>query len=136
MKLEALPQCSGEAIYTNDVPPLNDEVFCAFVHGTVVGAEVEQIDASEALKIPGVIAFYSAKDIPGTNSFVYKPLGFTDDEPVFAQKINHHYQPIGVIVAESNYLANKAAEKVKVMYSRAEKQVKATLKDAIESEDT
>lgn len=137
MKHEALPQCSGEAIYSNDIAPLNNQVFCAFVHGTVVGGDIQEIDASEALKVPGVIAFYSAKDIPGTNSFVYKPLGFDDDEEIFAAKtILYHDQPIGMIVADSNDLANRAAKKVKVMYTRSSKKIMSTMQEVLDSKDT
>ncbi|CAG4933315.1 unnamed protein product [Parnassius apollo] len=68
-KIEALIQCSGEAVYTDDIPPFKNEVFISFVLSTVPVGTIDFIDTSKALKEPGVIAFYSAKDVPGLNSF-------------------------------------------------------------------
>lgn len=48
-KLESIYQTSGEAQYSNDIPPLSDEVFCAFVLTTVGAGKLDKIDASEAL---------------------------------------------------------------------------------------
>lgn len=133
MKLEALPQCSGEAKYTNDLAPLKDEVFCAFVCATVVGAEIQEIDPKEALNIKGVIAFFSAKDIPGKNSFTVKGmLGIVDEEEIFVEKyVKYYNQPLGVIVAESNAIANKATSKVKIMYTRSDYKVVSTMSEVL-----
>jgi len=68
-KGEGMIQCSGEATYMNDILTTSNSLHCAFVGATKVGATIDQIDASDALKEPGVVAFYSAKDLPGTNTF-------------------------------------------------------------------
>ncbi|CAG9788241.1 unnamed protein product [Diatraea saccharalis] len=70
-------------------------------------------------KQPGVVAFYSAKDIPGKNSFIMLGLiVFIEDEEVFcSKKVNYYNQPLGMIVAESEAVANRAAKLVKVTYS-------------------
>lgn len=133
MKLEALSQCSGEAKYSNDLPPFKDEVFCAFVCATVVGAEIQEIDPSEALKIAGVKAFFTAKDIPGTNRFTNKQLfSFVEDEEIFVSKtVKYFNQPLGVIVAVSNTIANKASSKVHVMYTRTGHKVVSTMEEVL-----
>ncbi|KAL5273168.1 hypothetical protein ACFFRR_000120 [Megaselia abdita] len=133
MKLEALPQCSGEAKYTNDIQPMKGEVFCAFVCATVVGADIQEIDASEALKIPGVKAFFSTKDIPGSNTFTVKGmLGIVEEEEIFVSKtVKYYNQPLGVMVAESNAIASKASSKVRVMYTRTDHQVLPTMKEVL-----
>lgn len=48
-KYEGLIQCSGELEYVNDVKPLKDELWAAFIQATEVHSLVEFIDASEAL---------------------------------------------------------------------------------------
>ncbi|PZC72995.1 hypothetical protein B5X24_HaOG210193 [Helicoverpa armigera] len=68
-KREALIQCAGEAFYTEDQPLQPNEVFCALALSTVAVADIVSIDATKALAYPGVIAFYTVKDIPGINSF-------------------------------------------------------------------
>ncbi|XP_075150301.1 uncharacterized protein LOC142224413 [Haematobia irritans] len=119
-KLEALIQCSGEAKYMNDLITASNALHCSFVGATKVGKMIEKIDASDALKMPGVIAFFSAKDIPGVNSFV-DPVHVYQLEELFTNGlVRHHDQPIGVIVADSKEIAQKAGTKVKVFYSRGD----------------
>ncbi|XP_075153163.1 uncharacterized protein LOC142226821 [Haematobia irritans] len=116
-KLEALIQCSGEAKYMNDLITSSNALHCAFVGATKVGKTIEKIDASEALKIAGVVAFFSAKDIPGINSFMDSNQNFEHEE-IFTEGLVRFYdQPLGIILAESKSIAEKAANKVKVLYS-------------------
>lgn len=42
-KLEAIIQSSGEAQYVNDIPPLPNQVFAAFVLSTVHGGDVDVV---------------------------------------------------------------------------------------------
>lgn len=48
-KYEGLIQCSGELQYINDLKPIKDELWAAFVQATEVHSFIERIDASEAL---------------------------------------------------------------------------------------
>ncbi|XP_046967939.1 xanthine dehydrogenase/oxidase-like [Vanessa cardui] len=117
-KLEAIIQSSGEARYVNDIPPLPKEVFGAFVLSTVHNGDVDVVDVEGALDIPDVIAVYTAKDIPGVNSFTFP--GFQlqkEDEEVLADtNIKYYGQPVAIVVATSEELATSVARKVKVTY--------------------
>lgn len=69
--------------------------------------------------MPGVHAFYSAADIPGTNSFAPPLFLFGEPEEIFvgtASEVKFYGQPIGVIVADTMDLANLAATQVRVTY--------------------
>jgi xanthine dehydrogenase molybdopterin-binding subunit B len=68
--------------------------------------------------LPGVVAFFSAKDIPGQNNFMpLKQMPGTETEQIFADsEILFHNQPVGVIVAETMELANHAANFVEITY--------------------
>jgi len=62
---------------------------------------------------PGVVAFISAKDIPGEN----KVKGGASDAPLFAEeRVEFVGQHIGVVVAESPRQAQTAAALVSVRY--------------------
>ncbi|XP_062544108.1 aldehyde oxidase 1-like [Armigeres subalbatus] len=121
-KIEGLAQTSGEAKYTNDFPALPHELYAAYVLATEAHSRIENIDASDALQIPGVVAFFSAKDIPGVNNFMYFPDFMGNEvEPIFcAEKVEYHGQPIGMVVAETFALVNRAVKAVKVTYGKRE----------------
>lgn len=119
-KVEGEVQCTGEAQYVNDIPKFQNELHAAFVLGDKVNGRVVNIDASEALKIAGVEAFYGAKDIPGFNNFM--PLSFKEfhlvAEQVFcSDKLLYHGQPVGIVLAETFDLAYQARKLVKVEYA-------------------
>lgn len=119
-KVEGEIQATGETQYVNDIPKFQNELHAAFVLGDKVNGRIVNIDASEALKIPGVVAFYGAKDIPGFNNFM--PLRFKDfnlvAEQVFcSDKLLYHGQPIGIVLAETFDLAYQARKLVKVEYA-------------------
>ncbi|XP_053608547.1 uncharacterized protein LOC128674181 isoform X2 [Plodia interpunctella] len=124
-KVEALIQCSGEAQYTEDLPSFPREVFAAFVLTTVPNGKIENIDAKEALNKPGVLAFYTVKDIPGINSFTPPDsmLYSANEEILCDGKVKYNNQPLGIIVAESRVIADSAAKLVKVKYSGTKKPV-------------
>lgn len=49
LKKEGIIQCAGEAVYSDDMPAIKDEVFAALVLSTVAKADIESIDSSEVL---------------------------------------------------------------------------------------
>ncbi|XP_069693946.1 uncharacterized protein [Periplaneta americana] len=135
-KLEAIAQCSGEAQYLNDLPPIPGETFAAFVLTRIGQGYISNIDPSEALRIPGVIKFLRDKDIPGSNDFTPSNLTFFEEpEEVFCSgKIKYAGQPLGLIVAETKELAEKAVSKVKVEYTN-ERKPYLNIRDVIASGD-
>ena len=48
-KYEARLQCTGEAIFANDMPILPGELHGAFVYSTVANCELDSVDPSPAL---------------------------------------------------------------------------------------
>ncbi|XP_041981245.1 xanthine dehydrogenase/oxidase-like [Aricia agestis] len=121
-KLEGIIQCAGEAKYTEDIPTLPGEVYACFVLTTVPRGRIVNIDPSRALERPGVIAFYSAKDIPGVNSFIpvvtkYRKLIRENEELLCDGDVKYFNQPLGIVVAETEILAELAATLVHVTYT-------------------
>nr|XP_018909623.1 PREDICTED: xanthine dehydrogenase-like [Bemisia tabaci] len=122
-KLEAYSQCSGEAEYTNDIPSLPGELFGALVLAPAGPGTLDSIDTSVAMRLNGVKSFFSAKNIPGINIFTPPGEIFSPDtEPVFADKyVTFSGQPVGIMVAETQLLANKAAGMVRVNVTNLKK---------------
>jgi len=139
-KLEAFEQTSGEVRYCNDMGPYLREVFCAFVVTEIGNGKIKSIDTSNAFKMKGVVAFFSAKDIPGKNlciSASSKLTSLTEDELLFAEEdILYAGQPVGVIVAETHNLVNEAAKLVQIIYKEPLKTKPViSIEDALNSQD-
>ncbi|XP_055607410.1 uncharacterized protein LOC129755104 [Uranotaenia lowii] len=129
-KIEAQAQTAGEAKFSNDLAPQPGELYGAFVLATEINSKIAQIDPSDALKLPGVIAFFSAKDIPGNNNFMPAGLGNLEVEEIFcSEEVKFHSQFAGLIVAETFNQAQRAAKAVRITYEKINnKPIYATLK--------
>lgn len=49
IKYEGLLQCSGEAGFANDIPPIKDELWAAFVVATKAQKKIAEIDTTSAM---------------------------------------------------------------------------------------
>ncbi|XP_026318629.1 xanthine dehydrogenase 1-like [Hyposmocoma kahamanoa] len=124
-KVDGLILCAGEAKYTEDMPSLPEEVYGAFVLSTVPNGKIVSIDPSKALAENGVIAFYTAKDIPGENSFTPNntPVSIVFEPLLSDGVIEYYHQPIAIIVAKTRKIADRAAELIKIIYSDVRKPI-------------
>jgi xanthine dehydrogenase molybdopterin-binding subunit B len=73
--------------------------------------------------IHGVVAFYSAKDIPGSNTFMPENFLFVAEaEEIFCRsQVKFFSQPVGILLAYTLELAYRAAELVEVVYENKSK---------------
>ncbi|XP_066271857.1 xanthine dehydrogenase/oxidase-like [Branchiostoma lanceolatum] len=127
MHLSALKQATGEAVYTDDMPWIQGELYLGLVLSRKAHAKIVSIDPSEALKLPGVETFVSAEDVPGSN--ITGPIVM--DEEVFAsEKVTCVGQIIGAVLADTQAHAQRAAKAVVVQYEDLEPKI-ITIEDAI-----
>ncbi|CAG9798537.1 unnamed protein product [Chironomus riparius] len=127
----AYKQAAGEAIYVDDVSRHEDELYLALVLSTKAHAKILSIDANEALKLPGVHAFFSAKDLtPNQNKI--GPV-FHDEELFISEIVTSKGQTLGAIAADDQNIAQKAARLVKVEYEEIHPVI-VTMEDAIKHE--
>ena len=109
---DALAKATGTTLFADDIPVDN----CAYikvVRSPHYHAEIVNIDKSEALKIPGVLAVLTAEDVQGTN--ILKMSG--DDQPILCTgKVRMIGDPVAAVVATSEGVASDAVERVKVTY--------------------
>ncbi|XP_078674888.1 xanthine dehydrogenase/oxidase-like [Branchiostoma floridae x Branchiostoma belcheri] len=126
MHLSALKHATGEAVYTDDMPPLQGELYVGLVLSKKVHAKILSIDPSAALQMPGVEMFVGAEDIPGSNI-----TGVVMDEEVFAsEKVTCVGQVVGAVLADTQAHAQQAAKAVVVQYEDLEPKI-ITIEDAI-----
>lgn len=112
--MSAFKQATGEAIYCDDIPFCENELYLAYVTSSRAHAKIISIDPEEALSMEGVYYFVSSKDI----SKEHNKLGsIVHDEKVFyTEEVTSQGQIIGGIVAIDQITAQRAARKVKVEY--------------------
>ncbi|KAH8359005.1 hypothetical protein KR093_003803, partial [Drosophila rubida] len=134
-KHEGLIQCSGEATYANDLPTQHNQLWAAFVTAERVGARVSKVDTAPALALPGVVAYLDAQDIPGPNNLAPHTKDdyfFKEVEQLFATgPIRYYQQPVGMLLATSNALVQRAVELVQLSYEGGAEQVLPSLKHVL-----
>ncbi|MEI6549579.1 MAG: xanthine dehydrogenase molybdopterin binding subunit [Betaproteobacteria bacterium] len=105
---------TGSATFTDDMPELAGTLYAAIIkspvaHGELIG---DGIDREAILKQHGVVAVYTAKDIPGENNC--GPI--VHDDPFLAVgKVEFLGQAVAVVVAREMLYAREAAHKAKVL---------------------
>ncbi|QKW36879.1 xanthine dehydrogenase family protein molybdopterin-binding subunit [Actinomadura sp. NAK00032] len=82
-------------------------------------ALIDDVDYSEALKVPGVLRVITHKDVPSNWYTVLRLIGIEpNDEPVLAEdRVIYAGEPIVAVVAESEAAAIEGAGRVKVRYT-------------------
>lgn len=105
----ALGHVTGTAPFIEDLPLPHDALIVGFVGSKVASGKLLSIDVAAAKKIPGVVAIFTAHDIPGENFFG----PHFRDEPVLAEgEVLYVGQPVVAIAAESQQALNAARDKV------------------------
>lgn len=114
-RVEDIRFTQGKGQYVDDVK-LPGMVFGDFVRSPYAHAKVTKIDASKALKLPGVIAVLTAEDLKGVN-LAWMPTLAGDVQMVLADgKVLYQNQEVAFVVAENRYIADDAIQLVEVEY--------------------
>jgi len=110
-RLDGKAKATGEAVYTADIK------LPRMLHGKILRsayphANILRIDATEALKLPGVEAVVTAKDLPDIRygEFLHDQRAFAAD------KVRCIGEPIGAVAAIDEATAEKALDLIKVDY--------------------
>ncbi|XP_048480655.1 xanthine dehydrogenase [Plutella xylostella] len=124
----AFKQATGEAVYCDDIPQVQGELFLTLVLSEKAYAKIKSVDASKALAMTGVIAFFSANDLDKDCNKL-GPI-FKDEEIFSSEEVTSRACVIGAIVAVNETVARKAKQLVTVSYEE-QKPAIITLEDAI-----
>jgi len=111
----------GEGRYLDDLG--HDALQVAFVRSPHAHARVVDIDVADALDVEGLVAIYTHEDLPGR---LADPLPLLIPHPalthprtphVLAKDVVRHVgEPVVMVVAADRYLAEDAAERIRVTY--------------------
>lgn len=117
---------TGQALFVDDVS-LPEMGHVAFVRSPYAHARITSIDVSAALEREGVLAVYTAADlgdywqsgpllVPPPPTIEQCDFTARTQVPLAKDKVRHMREAVAVVVAESRYLAEDAAEDIWVDY--------------------
>lgn len=116
---------TGRALFTDDVH-LPGMLHVAFLRSDLAHARIRAIDTSAARAMAGVVAVYTAADLgdywqPGPLLLPPPPIpnavfNQRTQVPLAREKVRHAGEAVAMVVAESRYLAEDAAEQIAVEY--------------------
>ena len=88
-------------------------IYGKILHSKVPRGKIKNIDYSEALKLEGVVAVITGKDIPNQSLYGYT---YPDEEVLARDEVKFWGQGIAVVGAVSEEIAEKALELIEVEY--------------------
>lgn len=103
----------GTSQFTGDLPEPTDCLFLQPVLSTIAHGLIEKLDIAAALALPGVIAVFTAHDIPGLNQVGNVA---TDEVLLAKDEVVYQGQVLALVVAESADIARQGAALVQVDY--------------------
>jgi len=115
---------TGRGTYVDDVV-LSGLLHAAFVRSSYAHAAIRGIDTAEAAALPGVRAVFTAAELnPGMHEQWHTSIGPESPEtprpPLAEDKVRFVGDPVALVVAETRYVAEDAAELVEVDYEPLE----------------
>jgi carbon-monoxide dehydrogenase large subunit len=118
-RVEDLRLLRGKGIFVDDVER-EDMLYAVMVRSSVAHGHLRSVDASEALRLPGVVAVITARDIgmplpmiPLRN--LSMPQLEPYEQPVIAgDKVRYVGEPVAVVVAETQEIAEDALDHIHV----------------------
>ncbi|MQA18294.1 xanthine dehydrogenase molybdopterin binding subunit [Rugamonas rivuli] len=103
----------GEATYTDDIPEAAGTLHAALGISAKAHANILSMNFDAVKAMPGVVAVYTHKDIPGTNDC--GPI--IHDDPILSEGLVEYVgQPIFIVVATSHDNARRAVKKAVIEY--------------------
>ena len=88
-RIDARSKVIGEALYPGDID-MPDQVYMKILFADRPHAIIKEIDTSKAESLPGVIAVFTAKDVPQNEYGLIMP-----DQPVLCVRVRANPMRIG-----------------------------------------
>ena len=111
-QLNSWDKVTGALRFTQDIY-MEDMCHAKVLRSPHFHARVKNIDASEAEAMHGVVCVATAKDLKGPNRVKYI---FHDFRVVADEKVRYPGEPVAIVVARTEAIAEKALAKIKVDY--------------------
>jgi CO/xanthine dehydrogenase Mo-binding subunit len=117
-KKDSMALLSGKPVYVDDIAPAGCLVV-KLLHSPHAHALIEEIDTSIAMKVPGIEAIFTYKDVPQnryTTAGQTYPEGSPYDRLILDRRVRFVGDPVAIVAGDSEKAVNKALKLIKVQY--------------------
>ena len=118
VKKDAKALLSGRPVYTDDIAPSGCLVV-KLLRSPHAHAWIEDISTAAALKVPGIEAVFTYKDVPEkryTQAGQTFPEPSADDRLILDQHIRYNGDPVAIIAGRDENCVSQAMKRIKVKY--------------------
>lgn len=117
-KKDAMQLVTGKPVFTGDLVDKNALVV-KILHSPHANAMIEDINTSIAMKVPGIEAIYTYKDVP-QNRFTMAGQTYPEPSPydrlILDRHVRFHGDAVAIVAGENEKAVNKALKLIKVKY--------------------
>ncbi len=117
-KKDAMSLVTGKPVYTGDLVPTG-ALRIKLLRSPHARANIKKIDLSRALRIPGVVAIFTYKDMPSSR-FTTAGQTWPEPSPYDRRILDRHLRcvgdPVAIVAAETEAAALRAIKIIKVEY--------------------
>lgn len=118
-RIEDTALLTGQGRYADDLPVPRGTVHAHVVRSPHAHARILSIDTAAAVAAEGVVAVLTGEDLRAiTAPFMVVLKAPIDQWPLALEEVRFVGEPVALVLAESRYLAEDAAELVRVRYAR------------------
>lgn len=118
IKKDAEALLSGKPVYTDDLAPENCLII-KLLRSPHAHALIEEINTDTALKVPGIEAIFTYKDVPirrFTEAGQTFPEPSPDDRLILDQRVRYVGDPVAIVAGKDEECVNRALRMIKVNY--------------------
>ena len=117
-KKDAMQLVTGKPVFTEDLIDKNALVV-KILHSPHANAMIEDINTTIAMKVPGIEAIYTYKDVP-QNRFTMAGQTYPEPSPydrlILDRHVRFHGDAVAIVAGENEKAVNKALKLIKVKY--------------------
>lgn len=118
-RIDAVGKVTGETLYPGDIN-LPNQLYMKILFANRVHAVVKSIDTSEAEAVEGVVAVFTAKDVPvneyGLGIYDQPVLCGPGSSKPYADRVRFIGDQVALVIAETEEIAARARDLIRVEY--------------------
>ena len=118
-KKDAIALLTGQPVYMDDIVP-KDCLIVKVLRSPYANALVEEVNCANALKVPGIEAVYTWKDVPD-NRFTMAGQTYPEPSPYDRLILDRHVRyvgdPVAIVAGDTEKAVDQALKMIKVQYT-------------------